>query len=326
MKKALFLLCLCLGLGSFSCSEKKSAEGSVPAVVAGEPLEYVLEDLSGTVLIKTVDETQPEPAEEEQTLQAGDEIITQAGSEASLTLNETTMFHLSENSDVTVSQLDRNDTQGFISRLSLASGKVLSEVEKLSDSNSTFEVSSGGVVCGVRGTSFEVEKQDSDVQTSTYNGVVAVQKDSAIQTVSAGQHGDYSNSLGSFMPNQDLTADEKDYYENWKGKLAVIRAKTHRRFEALRAIDHLPADQRQKMMDQLNGVKGKDRLKTMNEMMGGNMDQNNPLPPHQTSMVRPQDNGETLQAEHQEQQEQREQAVQQRQENRRDHPPARPKP
>jgi len=64
-------------------------------------------------------------------------------------------------------------------------------------------------------------------------------------------------------------------------------------------------------------------------MLGGNPDQNNPLSPHQTSMVRPQDNGEpggTVQAEHQEQREQKGQPVQQRHENRPDHPPERLKP
>jgi hypothetical protein len=292
MKKVGFLLSFFLCLSSFSCSKKEPSE-SVPSVIANGPLEYVLEDLSGTVLIQSADEALPEPAEEEQTVQAGDEIITQAGSEASLTLNETTMFHLSENSDVKVDQLARNDTQGFTSSLILAAGKILSEVEKLSKSNSTFEVNSGGVVCGVRGTSFEVEKQDSDIQTSTFNGSVVVQKDGNIQTVEANQHGDYSISQGAFQPKQDLTLDEKGYYENWKARLALIREKTRKRLEYLRSLDHLPDGEREKMLHQLEGVRAKDRLKAIQQVMRDRQTQINDQIQNQSRGSGSQASGET---------------------------------
>jgi hypothetical protein len=312
MKKLVFSLLLFLCFDSFSCSQKESSE-SDPSVIANGPLEYVLEDLSGTVLIQSAGDALPEPAEEEQTVQAGDEIITQAGSEASLTLNETTMFHLSENSDVKVDELARNDTQGFTSRLILTAGKVLSEVEKLSKSNSTFEVNSGGVVCGVRGTSFEVEKQDSDIQTSTFNGSVAMEKDGNSQTVEANQHGDYSLGQGVFQAKRDLTPDEKNYYENWKTRLAFIREKTRKRMEYLRSLDHLAPGEREKMLQQSEGVRAKDRLKAIQQAMQGRPSQTNDQIPNLASESRLQTGGETQEKA---QEERRAEPEQQRQENR----------
>jgi hypothetical protein len=312
MKKVVFLLFLFLCFNSFSCSQKESSE-SIPSAIANGPLEYVLEDLSGTVLIQSSGDALPEPAEEEQTVQAGDEIITQAGSEASLSLNETTMFHLSENSDVKVDQLARNDTQGFTSRLALTAGKVLCEVEKLSQSHSIFEVNSGGVVCGVRGTSFEVEKQDSDIQTSTFNGSVAVEKDGTSQTVEANEHGDYSLGQGAFQTKRDLTLDEKNYYENWKTRLAFIREKTHKRLEYLRSLDHLPPGEREKLFQQLAGVRAKDRLKAVQEAMQGRQTLTNDQIPNQAPELRLQNSGETQEKA---QEERRAQPEHQRQENR----------
>ncbi len=241
-----------------SCTGKKPSE-TLPSVVASASPAWVLEDISGTVMIQSVGEATPDPAVEEQTLQAGDEIITQAGAEATLTLDETTMFHIPENSDVKVDQLERNDTGGFLSRLGLAAGKVLCEVEKLSESNSTFEVESGGVVCGVRGTCFEVDKNDSDLQASTYEDVVEVQKDNDTQTVGAGEHGGYSFSQGAFQPKRPLTLDEKAAYENWKSQAALVRAKAHARLELLRSLDQLPPDQKQNILQGPNEAQGRDR-------------------------------------------------------------------
>lgn len=301
MKNIFLILPLCLSLTFFSCAPQKSSE-ALPSVVAEGPLEYVLEDISGTVLVQSADGTQPEQVEEEQIVQSGDEIMTQAGSEASLTLNETTLFHLSENSDVRVDQLDRNANQGFISRLHLVAGKILSEVEKLSESNSTFEVNSGGVVCGVRGTSFEVEKQDSDIQTTTYNGVVETQKENNVQTIAAEEHGDYSLSQGAFLPKRSLTPEERARYENWKTRLARVREKCRARLEALRALDRLPAEQREKILQQLSGVRARDRLKALRQKM----EEGNSQTQDQDPLAR---RGENAQA-------QREQDLQQRQENR----------
>jgi hypothetical protein len=52
---------LCLSLTLFSFASRKSPEALL-FVVAEGPLEYVLEDISGTVLVQSAERTQPEQA------------------------------------------------------------------------------------------------------------------------------------------------------------------------------------------------------------------------------------------------------------------------
>jgi hypothetical protein len=186
------------------------------------------------------------------------------------------MFHLSENSDVKVNQLIRNPTDGFTSQLSLITGKILSEVEKLSDSKSTFDIESGGVVCGVRGTAFEVAKDEGDVQTTTFHGAVEVQKDSNTQTVEADQHSDFSLGQGAFLPKRACTDEEKARYQSWQAKAGELRKKIAERWARLRAIDRLPPIEKQNMLQQLNGAKGKNRLKMLHQAAQERRENSNP--------------------------------------------------
>ncbi len=238
--------------------------GSAPTP---EPLEYVLEDLKGTVLIRESGQTQAEPAQEEETVEEGDEIITKAGSEASLTLDENTMFHLSENSDVKVDQLKPNLSNGFINRLLLLGGKVLSEVEKLADSHSTFEVESGGVVCGVRGTAFEVFTQGGAVHTLTYHGEVEMHKGGLVQAVVAGHASAFLLKKGTFQPPRPLRAAEQQHYQNWLRKKAVVQKKQAQRLAAMRRLSQLTPAQRSQMREKLKGVPPKDRMRMMRRVL-----------------------------------------------------------
>jgi hypothetical protein len=232
-----------------------------------EPLEYVLEDLKGTVLIRESGETATRPADEEEMVGEGDEIITKAGSEASLTLDENTMFHLSENSDVKVDELKPNTSNGFISRLLLAGGRLLSEVEKLGDGHSTFEVESGGVVCGVRGTAFEVFNQGGAVHTLTYHGTVEMRKGDLVQSVVAGHHSAFLVRKGVFQRPRPLKANEQQHYQNWLRKKAVVRQKQAQRLEAVRSLSNLPPEQRNRVMESLKGAKPRDRMRLMHQML-----------------------------------------------------------
>jgi hypothetical protein len=284
MRKTLVLLWSALFLTSLSCSKKDAAPTPLPSPSAvtttmelpalsqanptetPEPLEYVIEDLKGTVLIIESGSTQPEQAEDEQTIEEGDEIITKSGSQASLVLDEDTMFRLSENSDVKVGQLRPQTPQGFISRLQLEAGRILSEVEKLQESHSTFEVSSGGVVCGVRGTAFEVQDQGGVVQTSTFHGVVEMNKGGQVQQVGANQHSTFSLRKGGFLPQRPLRPEERQRYQNWQKRMPYIRKRQAERMEALRAMRALPLDQRRQMEGNLKGVKPRDRMRALHQM------------------------------------------------------------
>ena len=235
--------------------------------VSQEPMEYVIEDLKGSVSVREEGSTQAEPAEEEEVVGEGDEIITGEGSEASLTLDENTLVHVAQNSDVKVDQLRPKPESGFLSRLELAKGRVLSEVEKLGESHSTFEVESGGVVCGVRGTAFEVQKEGGTIHTFTYHGVVEMRQGTKVQAVVANHHSAYSPEKGGFLPPRALSGSEMGRYQNWLPKRTRIRQKQQRRLAVLRKLSNLPPAERNRMLENLRGVPAKDRMRRMHQML-----------------------------------------------------------
>ncbi|HET9868919.1 MAG TPA: FecR domain-containing protein, partial [bacterium] len=169
-----------------------------------QPLEYEVDDIQGTVLALFSGASAPETVAEGETLQSGDTLMTGSGSQATLTLNDVTAVQVSASTTVKVADLEPNATQGFTSRLQLAGGRVLSEVQKLTESHSTFEVEANGVVCGVRGTAFEVTDQDGQVDTDTFHGSVEVQRDKLIQLVAGGEHSSFSVKRRAFLAKRRL--------------------------------------------------------------------------------------------------------------------------
>lgn len=240
---------------------------SEPDISGAEPTQYVLENLKGTVEILPVGADQAQIAEEEETVTEGDEIITKPGAEASLTLNETTMFHLSSNSDVKIEELKSNDTGGFLSRLELLEGNVLSEVEKLSESRSTYEVDSGGVVCGVRGTSFEVQKEGDSISTNTFHGVVEMRNGSSVQRIESGHHGAFSFTRNAFASLRTLSPAEKSRYKSWLAIKKVVQRKQAKRLHVLQSLSRLSSADRAKLAAHLKTMDRRDRLKAMHEWL-----------------------------------------------------------
>ncbi len=235
-----------------------------------EPPEYVMEKIKGTVLIKNQDSTAPEEAEEEETVEGGDEIITKNNSEVSLTLDENTMFHLGPNSDVKVSQLLWNNSNGFISRLELRAGKILSEVEKLAQSDSTFEVNSGGVVCGVRGTAFEVQNQEGTVHMSTFHGVVEMKKGALVQRVNANEHSAFLIKRGAFLPNRVLKPAERSHYKVWLKQKAMVQERFRQRQTLHQSMNRLTPEERSLVLQKMGQAKSRNRLKIMRQELGKN--------------------------------------------------------
>jgi hypothetical protein len=276
MKKTIFLL-PCLLIFSISCDNPKpvvpptptpQAQAALPTAVftpteTPEPPEYVVDDMKGTVLIIEEGGTEAVPAEEEETVSGGDQVITKDDSEATLTLNPDTMFRLGPNSRVTVDQLVANSTNGFISRLKLWQGKVLSEVEKLQESHSTFEVESGGVVCGVRGTAFEVQKKGDDVHTSTFHGVVEMKKGTQVQTVGENQHLAFSARKNDFMPKRKLNPVERSGYRKWLKKKAVVQKRAVERQTLLASTRNMSPADKADLNKRMGQVKPKDRMRAM---------------------------------------------------------------
>lgn len=231
------------------------------------PLQYVVEKTRGSVLILPKGSNKPEKAREEQTLRGGDEIITQGGSEASLTLNENTLFHVGPDSRVTLDKLAKKGTRGFTSRLKLWKGKILAEVEKLKQSRSVFEVDSGGVLCGVRGTSFEVEVKDKTVEASTYHGTVYLTKNGRSQDVASDQHAGVVLDKGAFLPQRALTPEERRKYQDWLKEKAVVQQKQIERQAILNSMSELTPEQKEDLLDKLEKIPDQDRLRSMRQLL-----------------------------------------------------------
>src|SRR5665213_925317 len=223
-----------------------------PTATATPSLEYSIEDIKGTGLILLVDTTVPESAVEGESVQVGDELITKDNSEITLALNDNTMVHIAANSQVRVADLAPNTTQGFSSRIELLLGNILSEVEKLNESKSSFEIEAGGVVCAVRGTAFEVQKQGDVVSASTFHGNVEMEKDGHSQNVPAFEHSTFSLKNACFSAQRDLKPSEIKRYHAWVKAKAVIQNKRAARIGGRMPQNH-PV---QKMQSQRTGNTG----------------------------------------------------------------------
>jgi hypothetical protein len=162
---------------------------------------YTLEtiDGAGQIQIQKSDDPVWKNAKEGDTLEERDSLKVGSQTSAVLSLKDDTFVQVNENSSLTVKTLNDQGDKGFLSRLVLGAERILSDVRKnLGLTSSVFEVESGGVVCGVRGTVFEVSNAGGDVETTTHEGAVQVQGSSGIQTVKAGEtchcnHGQYKS-------------------------------------------------------------------------------------------------------------------------------------
>jgi hypothetical protein len=231
------------------------------------PTGYVLDQIQGKVLVLPRGASKPMEAQNDQTVQTGDEITTSAGSEASLAFNGSAMIQLSGESDLVVGELARPSAEGFISRLKLVAGQILAQVEKIGKSHSTFEIESGGVVCGVRGTAFEVQKEGPLVQTSTYEGVVEMDKEKLSQKVPAGEHSEFATDKNQFLLQRILNERERERYRNWQRYRELITQRQKEREEALKSFDGLPETEKGQLWQRLQQVRDIDRFRILRRMM-----------------------------------------------------------
>jgi ferric-dicitrate binding protein FerR (iron transport regulator) len=219
-----FLMVFTLPLKSRSQSENAASS---------DPIEYVVEDLQGNVQVLEDGAKDWEAAVEGQVLESCDEIKTGDGSEATLMMQSETSVHVSPDSDMKVDEIEANPQGGFFSYLIVFAGDVLADVKKhLDESHSTFEVESSGVVCGVRGTAFEVTAQNGTAQVATHEGSVSVGNGTETHIVDAGNLSEFHG--GKFAMQRRLDRNEIQRFQKWREFRQVVLKKRLQRLEDIR--------------------------------------------------------------------------------------------
>lgn len=114
-----------------------------------------------------------EKARKDQVVVEGDRIVTQDNSSAVLRLFDGSKLTISPRTDFVLAKLASSNNDKFL-HFKLFLGKLAAEVQKLTTAQSSFEIESGGVVCGVRGTQFsmEVDPHQHTVQLNVIEGTV----------------------------------------------------------------------------------------------------------------------------------------------------------
>jgi ferric-dicitrate binding protein FerR (iron transport regulator) len=200
-----------------------------------QPVEYVIEDIQGPD-VQVLEEGSKTwvAAQEGQVVESGDQVKTGNNSQATLTLESDTTVHLDPNSTVKVDQIAPNETGGFLSRLEMIAGNLLADVKKnLQDSHSTFEINANGVVCGVRGTAFEVGWDGNDLRTATHEGKVEVlDKDHVSHFVEAGNASTFNK--GHFRLQRRLEPREMARFQQWRQFRKNVFQKRLQRLQAIR--------------------------------------------------------------------------------------------
>jgi hypothetical protein len=168
---------------------------------------------------------------------------------------------------VTVDALSRKGSKGFLSRLKLSFGKVLSQVEKLASSHSSFEVEAGGVVCGVRGTAFEVSADGDQVTDSTFEGKVEMRKGGRSQMVPVDRHSEFAGDKGVFLAQRLVNDREKARYDNWRRFEELAVQRQAEREKAVKAFEALDKPERNDILEGLEKVRSRDRFLILRRIM-----------------------------------------------------------
>jgi len=163
-------------LGVFSApvffAENKSSTGGK------NPLPpFYLAETQGKVFLISWDTTAKKAvkakAKAPRAVRANDRIVTEKDSRAYFQFKDGGTLEVGPKSDVFVREIDV-DPKTFRARFLLTYGRVKATVKKMTGARSTFEVEAGGVVAGVRGTTFGVthDPEGNKTVTQTYEGTI----------------------------------------------------------------------------------------------------------------------------------------------------------
>ncbi len=155
--------------------------------VSTNPNQGVFTSVDGKVEIRGGKGHKVREAKKDSTVIEGEKIVTSDNSTATLKLFDGSELKVSPKTEFGLTKLQKTSVQDKVIQFKLLVGKLFAQVKKLASAKSSFEIEAGGVVCGVRGTSYSVET------TQTQNGksqqvLVQVTDGSVLTTDLDGHH------------------------------------------------------------------------------------------------------------------------------------------
>ncbi|SRR5579871_4750757 len=119
------------------------------------PNQGVFTSVSGSVTV--LHGGKASPAQKDSTVLEGDQVSTDKDSTATLSFFDGSELNVKPGTQFNIGKLRKSGTSDKIFQFKLALGKLFATVKKLASSKSSFEIDAGGVICGVRGTQYEVD-------------------------------------------------------------------------------------------------------------------------------------------------------------------------
>jgi hypothetical protein len=189
----LTVLGLMLPLGSSACGKSSTGAGSVTPTnnptgkIASSPLT-VLSIIEGDVLIMKPGEKEWSRGEAGTTLGVDCKIKTAANGHATLTFFEGSIIELEGNTEIGLAELGMAGTSSTI-KLKQTIGETISQVKKLADPASRYEIETPAAVAAVRGTTMYVSvSADGTTIVGNIEGSVVVIVQGVKTTIPAGMH------------------------------------------------------------------------------------------------------------------------------------------
>jgi len=163
-----------------AATKTPTAEAVKPTPAEGTPVakekevvlpEFYLAEARGDV--RVVRKGTKSKAAPPQGVEKDDRIVTGKDGTAYLQLRSGGTVEIAPKSDVKIEKMEA-DSKTLKARFKMAFGRMRTVLKKFANARSTFEIEAGGVVCGVRGTAFEVDydKDKKNVAAKTFEGSV----------------------------------------------------------------------------------------------------------------------------------------------------------
>jgi hypothetical protein len=115
----------------------------------------VLTSVSGKVTVKRGSKTVT--LHQDSKVHEGETLTTAKDAKATVRLFDGSELQVKPETKVVLAKVQKSGAADKVLKFKLLLGKLFASVQKLASSKSSFEIEAGGVVCGVRGTQYEVD-------------------------------------------------------------------------------------------------------------------------------------------------------------------------